>query len=166
MTKQRGFEIVIDKHRQHYTDVNAEGKTFRVYPEITLPTRADEGSAGYDFYAPRNITIAPAQKTIIASDIKAYMQNDEVLILVPRSSMGVKKGLMISSTVGVIDASYYSNPDNDGNIQFALLNSSGVAIEIKRGERIVQGIFTKYLITDDDKPISAERIGGVGSSGE
>lgn len=165
MTKLRGFEIVKEEHRVHFTDVKAEGKTVRVYADVQLPTRADTRSAGYDFYMPCDAKLLPAQKMVIASDVKAYMQPDEVLMMYPRSSLGIKQGLMLSNTVGVIDSSYYNNIGNDGNIGFALLNTSGVTIEIKRGERIVQGIFQKYLITDDDKPISAERIGGTGSIG-
>jgi dUTP pyrophosphatase len=94
------------------------------------------------------------------------MQDDEVLSLYPRSSTGIVKGLMLSNTVGKIDSSYYENETNDGNIGLPLLNTSGKGLQIKRGDRIVQGIFTKYLTTDDDAPTSNARVGGMGSSGE
>jgi dUTP pyrophosphatase len=80
--------------------------------------------------------------------------------------MGIKKGLMLSNTVGIIDASYYENEGNDGNIGLPLLNTSGRGMEIKRGDRICQGIFVPYLLTDEDKPLHEARIGGFGSSGE
>jgi dUTP pyrophosphatase len=152
--RQRGFEVVEDKHRQHPD------------AEINTPVRGDARSAGYDFFAPVDITLNPAQKTLVFTDVKAYMQDGEVLKLYPRSSLGVKKGLMLSNTVGIIDDSYYSNEGNDGNIGFALLNTSGRAIHIKQGERIVQGVFTNYLVADEDTALREERSGGFGSSGK
>ena len=149
----RGFEVVNEGMREH------EG-------EVQLPVRADVRSAGYDFFSPIDLILLPAQKTILMSDVKAYMLKDEVLELYPRSSMGIKKGLMLSNTVGIIDSSYYENESNDGNIGLPLLNTSGVAIEIKKGERIAQGIFKKYLVADDDAVLHAVRTGGMGSSGK
>lgn len=163
--KTRGFEIVKDAHRQHKTVLNMYGEYKEIYAPITLPTRSDPRSAGYDFYAPIDIQLLPAQKTILWLDVKAYMGEDEVLNIYPRSSMGIKNGLMLSNTVGIIDASYYENPGNDGNIGLALLNTSGISINIKKGDRIAQGIFTKYLLADNDAPTSDIRVGGMGSSG-
>lgn len=167
MSKVRGFEAVKDEHIKYKETVTVHGKKLEVAPEVELPTRSDVRSAGYDFYAPKDITLVPAQKTILWTNVKAYMQDDEVLKLYPRSSLGVKKGLMLSNTVGIIDSSYYGNPDNDGNIGLPLLNTSGKAIEIKRGERIVQGVFEKYLTSDNGNPSEdVERTGGIGSSGK
>lgn len=167
MTKRtRGFEIVEEKHRHHHQDVSMYGEYKRIYAPITLPVRADKRSAGYDIFSPVDITLLPAQKTILMTDVKAYMEEDEVLEIYPRSSMGIKKGLMLSNTVGIIDSSYYNNEGNDGNIGLPLLNTSGVAMEIKRGDRIAQGVFKKYLVADNDETLQAERKGGMGSSGE
>ena len=166
MTKIRGFEEVIESKKQYAQTVTIHGKVIKAFPDVELPERADARSAGYDMFAPIDITLLPAQKTLLWTNVKAYMQPDEVLSLFPRSSMGVKKGLMLSNTVGIIDSSYYSNEGNDGNIGLALLNTSGVAIVIKRGERICQAIFTKYLISDNGNPSEdVVREGGFGSSG-
>lgn len=162
----RGFEEVSDKHKQHGQTVTIHGKTQTIYPDTQLPVRADARSAGYDFFSPVDLKLLPAQKTILMTNVKAYMQEDEVLKLYPRSSMGIKKGLMLSNTVGVIDSSYYNNENNEGNIGLPLLNTSGVTIEIKRGERIAQGVFIKYLMADNDATLSDTRVGGMGSSGE
>lgn len=131
--------------------------------EITLPTRADNGSAGYDFYAPTNYKCEPHKVTKIWTDVKAYMNKDEVLLLDIRSSMGGK--FHLATTIGVIDSTYADNPDNDGCIGAFLVNDTDEIIEIKKGDRIAQGIFMKYLITDDDKPLSDIRKGGYGSTG-
>ena len=152
--RTRGFEVVRDDCRQ-FPDV-----------QITLPKRADVHSAGYDFYCPKEITLQPMQKTFFFSDVKAYMQPDEVLEIYIRSSLGIKKGLMIPNNVGIIDSSYYNNPDNDGNIGIALVNTSNKTVTIKAGERIMQGIFKKYLVADNDNVLTSKRTGGIGSSGE
>ena len=98
-------------------------------------------------------------------DIKAQMEEDEVLLLFVRSSIGIKKGIVLSNGTGVIDSSYYSNPDNDGNIGVSLLNTTDEEEIIKKGERIMQGMFMKYLITDDDNTTEI-RTGGYGSTGK
>ena len=128
--------------------------------------RADAKSAGYDFYSKESYILAPNQTKVFWTDVKAYMLPDEVLMLFVRSSIGIKKGLSLANGTGIIDASYYNNPNNDGNIGIALHNYSKKPVAIKEGERIAQGIFMKYLVTDRDNTLNEERSGGIGSSGE
>lgn len=130
-----------------------------------LPTRADAGSAGYDFYTPRDINIMPGETVLIPTNVKACMHADEVLLLYVRSSIGIKRRCVLANGTGVIDSTYYNNPDNDGNITIALTNLSNTIQNFNKGERIMQGVFVKYLITKDDKPLSKTRKGGIGSSG-
>lgn len=131
-----------------------------------LPTRNDKGSAGYDFYTPIDLVIEPGEKIIFKTNIKAQMEQDEMLMLHVRSSIGIKRHLILSNCTGIIDSTYYNNADNEGNIMGALYNYGNTTQIIKAGERVMQGIFVKYLITDDDKPVNESRIGGVGSSGK
>ena len=150
----RGFEIVEDKHRKHPEC------------EIVMPQRGTSKSAGYDICTPVDIVIpANGHSKIIFTDIKAYMLPDEVLCTHVRSSIGMKRGLVLANTTGIIDSDYYSNPDNDGNIGFMLRNLTDEEVVIKAGERVIQGIFSKYLVVDGDEPKSEERLGGVGSTG-
>lgn len=149
--KMRGFEIVKEEMR-------------KTKGEITLPTRGSKVSAGYDFYSPVDIILKPNEKTCVWSDIKAYMQEGEVLLLFVRSSIGIKKGLALSNGTGVIDADYYSNSSNDGNIGIALYNYSDKIVEIKKGERICQGVFIPFLEADNGN-IDKKRVGGIGSTG-
>lgn len=135
--------------------------------EINLPIRKTKYSAGYDVEAAED-TIVPSFKkgmapTLIKTGIKAYMQEDEVLILANRSSNPGKKGLILANSIGVIDSDYYGNEDNDGHIMFAFYNIKEEDIEIKKGDVIGQAIFQKYLITDDDIA-EGERKGGFGST--
>lgn len=131
-----------------------------------LPTRNDRGSSGYDFYAPKDIIIYPHEATKVITNIKASMEQDEVLMLYVRSSIGVKKNLMLANGTGVVDSSFFNNPDNEGNIMIILYNYSDKMQVIKEGERFAQGVFIKYLVTDDDKPLNEDRTGGIGSSGK
>lgn len=165
MTRTRGFEVVKDAHKQYAQTAKLHGEVIKVHETTALPVRADSRSAGYDFYSPIDVLLHPGQKLIVFTNVKAYMQEDEVLKLYPRSSIGIKKGLMLSNTVGIIDSSYYANEGNDGNIGLPLLNTSGKGLEIKRGDRIAQGVFMKYLKADEDVVLSETRVGGSGSSG-
>lgn len=149
--KTRGFEIVSDEFK-------------KTNEEITLPTRGSKISAGYDFYSPIDIVIQPHSKVCVWSDIKAYMQEGEVLLLYVRSSIGIKRGLRLSNGTGVIDADYYSNSDNDGNIGISLHNYTDEPVTISKGERICQGIFIPFLVADNGNT-DKERVGGIGSTG-
>lgn len=167
MSKKRGFEVVVDKHRTAFDVFTDEKKRQHKFPtEIKLPTRSDPRSAGYDFYLPKDLTILPHQQVIVFTDVKTYMQPDEVLEVYIRSSLAIKQGLTLSNAVGIIDSSYYENESNDGNIGIALYNTTGKTIKLSAGERVAQGIFKKYLIIDEDIPASKKRIGGMGSSGK
>ena len=151
MDKKRGFEIA---------------KGFE-NAGINLPVRSTKNSAGYDIEAAEDVTI-PAFKlgqkpVLVKTGLKAYMQSDEVLILANRSSNPGKKGLILANSIGVVDSDYYGNPDNDGHIMFAFFNFKDENIEIKKGERIGQGMFQKYLVTDNDIA-GGERTGGFGST--
>ena len=134
---------------------------------ITIPVRKTKFSAGYDFTAAEDCIIPSFKKgmkpTLVKTGIKAYMQDDEVLIIANRSSNPGKKGLILANSIGVIDKDYYGNPDNDGHIMFAFYNIKEEDIEIKKGDAIGQGIFQKYYVTDDDNA-QDERIGGFGST--
>lgn len=145
----RYFEVVKDEHRKN------KG-------EIKLPTRGSQHSAGYDFYSPIDITIQPNESVMIWTDIKASMYWDNVLLLFVRSSMG-KHPVVIANGTGIIDADYYSNEGNDGNIGFRLLNLGKTPYEIKIGDRIGQGVFVKYGTVKDDNT-TGTRQGGFGST--
>lgn len=150
--KLRGFEPV--------------RKEFRKNTEYHLPKRSTKSSAGYDFVAPIQIILHPHEHSpIIPTDIKARMGEDKFLACHIRSSLGMKKGISLTNTTGIIDSDYYSNPDNDGNICFQLKNNSEHTVIIQKGEKVFQGIFQKYLKVDNDDTV-VERTGGIGSTGE
>ncbi len=134
-----------------------------IWEQIKLPKRSDPGSAGYDFYCNFPIINIEAHKPIvIPTGIRCKMDNDYVLLLVPRSGMGFKYGMHLYNTVGVIDSSYY-NAKNEGHIMAKFVTEEN-GLTINAGDRFMQGIFVHYGITTDDDA-SGERTGGFGSSG-
>ncbi len=134
---------------------------------INLPVRKTKYSAGYDIEAAEDTVIPSFKKgmkpTLVKTGLKAYMEDDETLLLYNRSSNPGKKGLIVANSVGVIDKDYYGNSDNDGHIMFAFFNVKDEDIEIKKGDTIGQAMFQKYLITDDDDA-EGKREGGFGST--
>lgn len=144
------FEVVTDEHRKNKTAI--------------LPTRSTQHSAGYDFAVDFEIKLQPKSYTeLMFTDIKAKMNDDEVLMLYIRSSLGIKSGITLANNTGIIDSDYYSNPNNDGNIGVKLYNNSNNEVTIPAGKPFMQGIFVKYITTDDDKTTSI-RDGGFGST--
>lgn len=133
---------------------------------VQLPVRSDSRSAGYDFFSPTSHIINPHSKEVIWTNVKSYMQSNEVLMIYVRSSIGIKRGLTLANGTGIIDASYYNNPSNDGNIGICLYNNTDELVVIDSGERIAQGVFLPYLVADEDVILNQERIGGIGSSGK
>lgn len=135
--------------------------------EINLPVRKTKYSAGYDIEAAEDCIIPSFKKvdkpTLVKTGLKAYMQPDEVLCLYNRSSNPGKRGLVMANSVGIIDADYYQNPDNDGHFMFSFINIKDEDVEIKKGDAIGQAIFQKYLVVDNDIS-TGERMGGFGST--
>ena len=134
---------------------------------INLPVRKTKKSAGYDVEAAEDCVI-PAYKfgqkpTLVKTGIKAYMPDDEYLMLCNRSSNPGKKGLVMANSVGIIDSDYYGNPDNDGAFMYAFYNFFDHDLEIKKGDCIGQAIFQKYYTVDEDNA-EGKREGGFGST--
>lgn len=135
-----------------------------IYADIKLPKRATSGSAGYDFYAPFDIVLAPGETIKIPTGIRAWIVDGWVLKLYPRSGLGFKYRLQLNNTVGIIDSDYY-NSDNEGHIFIKITNDTneGKVIEIPKGTGFAQGIFVEYGITIDDDACGV-RNGGFGST--
>lgn len=147
---------------------------------ITLPKRATSHSAGYDFEAAADTVLPSIWNTffkhnknaspkgitpvLVPTGIKAYMKEDEYLQLTNRSSNPIKHFLVLPNGVGVVDADYYNNESNEGEIFFQLLNFGLKDKLIKKGDRIGQGIFLPFLKADQDESTDKTRTGGFGSS--
>ena len=130
-----------------------------------MPERKTQKSAGYDFCLPEDVVLEPGKLQLVPTGIKAYMQDGEYLGMHIRSSMAVKKRIMLVNNVGIIDADYYNNADNEGHIMLALLNTGNEPLALSKGECVAQGIFYNYLVADGDADSEkAVRGGGFGST--
>lgn len=128
-----------------------------------LPTRATGRAAGYDFYSKLETEVKPGEIVKLWTDVKIELNDDEFLAVDIRSSMG---GIWyLTSIIGIIDADYFENAKNDGNIGFFLKNISDEPQRINIGDRIGQGVIMKYLVVDNDNA-SGTRTGGFGSTGK
>ena len=136
----------------------------RIYEDIKLPCRATSGSAGYDFFAPYDITLRPNETAKIPTGIRVRIDDGWVLSIYPRSGLGFKYRLQLNNTVGIIDSDYYRS-DNEGHIFIKITNDTneGKTVEIPAGTAFAQGIFTEYGITVDDEATGV-RNGGMGST--
>ncbi|WP_262315043.1 dCTP deaminase/dUTPase family protein [Lacticaseibacillus parakribbianus] len=174
----RGFEIVSE-----FADAG-----------VKLPERQTQNAAGYDFFAREDFVLKSVWRydfirlfrliknehpltdsdfkragkilkpLLVPTGVKAYMQPNEVLILANRSSNPLKRGLIIPNGIGVIDADYYNNDNNEGEIFIQMVNLSPKDVVIQQGERIGQGIFMPYLLADGDLGNTNTRTGGFGST--
>ena len=135
-----------------------------IYDNIRLPKRATKGSAGYDFFSPLEVTLAPGETVKIPTGIRAEIDPDWVLMVYPRSGLGFKYRLQLNNTVGIIDSDYFYS-DNEGHIFSKITNDSteGKTVTIPKGSGFMQGVFTEYGVTVDDD-VSEVRNGGFGST--
>lgn len=131
---------------------------------VQIPRRRTAASAGYDLAAAEDVEVPPHGVALVPTGLKAYMPPDEFLALYIRSSLALGRGLMLANGVAVIDADYADNPENEGHILIALYNRTDRPVPIARGERVAQGVFHRFGVTDDDDPGGA-RTGGFGSTG-
>lgn len=139
-------------------------KVKRMKEDIKLPERSTLNSAGYDFFALEDIIFNPETITRVFTGVKCELMPNQVLILANRSSNPSKKGLILLNGIGVVDADYYGNPDNDGEIAFEFYNMLDEIVEIKKGEKLGQGIILKFDKTEDDF-VTNVRKSGWGSTG-
>ena len=132
--------------------------------EIRLPERATECSGGYDFFSPCNVTILPHSKSLIMTDVKAYFDSNQELLLNVRSSQGIKHGIILANTQGWVESDFADNPQTDGNIGFCLFNTSDKPYEIHKGDKIGQAMLIHYD-TFENGNTNVKRMGGIGSTG-
>ena len=134
------------------------------YSNVNLPRRATKLSAAYDLYSAAEVTIEAGQMGQIPAGIKAFFEDDEVLYLYSRSSFPIKYGLILPNSVGVIDADYYNNSNNEGELFLLVYNITNYAVTVPQNERIAQAVFAKVFRSDDDLVNDEIRKGGFGST--
>lgn len=153
---------------------NSAGYDFEVAEDIYIPTwtsqlmtlakAAPQPKEPYSLDELAKLTKeTKAKPTLVSTGVKCHLENGYYLELSVRSSTPLKYWLVLANSVGIIDADYCDNPDNEGEIFFQIINMSPFDIYLKKGDIIGQGIIKKYEVTDDDKA-EGERTGGFGST--
>ena len=144
--------------------------------DIKLPIRKTTGSAGYDFYSNETITVpsllnginshsvhgdfSGIKPTMVSTGVTADFPSDTLLLIYNRSSNPIKRGLVLANGTGVIDSDY-----SPKEIMGMFYNFSDHDYTIHKGDRIMQGVFQKFLLVDDDHA-TGKRNGGFGSTGD
>lgn len=145
-------DIIIPSYRSQLTKINdyiSENNDLRSYYTV------EEMSA---------ITkITGAKPTLVSTGMKCKLDPGTYLELSVRSSSPLKYWLILANGVGIIDADYYDNVDNEGEIFFQLINLAPFNILIKKGDAIGQGIIKRYEICGNDAAAGV-RVGGFGST--
>ena len=161
--------------------------------DLPMPVRKTAQSAGYDFVVAEDIIIPPykeliekmgayspvitptldvaaaaiksanAKISLVSTGMKCKLEDGTYLELSVRSSCPLKHWLILGNSVGIIDADYYNNPDNEGEIFFQIINLAPFPIQLKRGDAIGQGIIKSYLTVEGDNA-TGMRVGGFGST--
>ena len=188
---ENGDELLWDGKLPERATEHSAGYDFYAAEDVRVPSfwgavfsklfvkhsKNDEGKDVYKAQIMRDMKLANPEETkafhdkikerfkptIIHTGIKAYMEGDEALFLYNRSSNPLKLGLVMANSVGVIDSDYYSNSGNDGEIMFEYYNFMPWAVKIKKGDKVGQGVFQKYLKVDNDNA-TGDRTGGIGST--
>lgn len=137
-----------------------------LYNSFNLPKRSTKESAGYDFESLIDYILEPDETIKIPLGIKVKLNPGEALLLIVRSSMGFKYNIRMCNQVGLIDQDYYDNPDNEGHMWIKIKNEGSLPFEIKKHDRICQGIIINYLTVDKEEKIEKERTSGIGSTTE
>ncbi len=145
-------------------------RRFEVLPEyaprgVLPPRRQTAGSAGYDLAAAEAALIPPGGVAVVPTGLRVRLPPGEFLAIYARSSLAVRRGLVLANGVGIVDADYADNPANGGHIQLALRNLGAEPVRVEAGERLAQGIFQAFARADGDDA-AGDRSGGFGSTGQ
>src|SRR3989344_8515889 len=136
----------------------------KVNADVSLPEYHTSESAGFDLSSSADVTIAAGQVAKIPTGLVIQAPKGHFLLIAARSSLPIKKGLMMANGIGVVDPDY-AGPNDE--IHIIVHNFTQAPVEVKKGDRLAQGIFLPVeqaqweevdKLRDDDR-------GGIGSTG-
>jgi len=139
-------------------------KIRRLNPTIPLPSYATDDAAGFDLAAAHDMTIAPGGVALVRTGLIIEVPTGHFLGILARSSTPLKRGLLVANGVGVVDPDY-SGPDDEIMIQ--VLNFTAAAVEVRRGDRLAQGIVlpAPRVAWQEVTDIRQTTRGGFGATG-
>ena len=135
----------------------------RVDTGLPLPTYETAGSVGFDLLAREDTILQPGSIELIPGNVIVEVPEGYALILISRSSTPRKLGLTKPHGVGVIDQDYCGPSDE---VMIQMFNFTKEPVTIKRGQKIVQGLFvrTDRLEFQEVESIKDNSRGGFGST--
>lgn len=136
----------------------------RIDETLPLPTYASAGAVGFDIITRETTIVEPGKIALVPGNVIVKVPEGFALLIVPRSSMPRKKGLVCPHSIGVIDCDYHGEKDE---VLVQVQNITQEPVTVERGERIAQGLFVKvdkaeWREVDDH---GAPTRGGFGSTG-
>jgi dUTP pyrophosphatase len=138
----------------------------RIGKEFPLPTHATAGSAGMDLRAciDAALELAPGATSLIPTGLSIYIEDATLAaMLLPRSGLGHKNGIVLGNLVGLIDSDY------QGPLMVSVWNRGAAAFTINPGDRIAQMVMVPVVQVDfdvvEDFSATTRGGGGFGSSG-
>ena len=174
-TRQRGekdamkiaeFEKVsLEQYISDLKNFYSQSEIKDIYGSIKLPARKTRRSAGHDFHMPFGVRIPAGGLATIPTGVRCCMADNYVMFVFPRSSLGIKKNMVITNTVPVIDSDYYMNDGNEGHIFICIKNCGNETLRLESGEAFAQAVFIEYGVADNGD-IETVRNGGIGSTGK
>lgn len=135
-----------------------------LYDDFELPKRKTKCSAGYDLAALEDFVLKPGERKVVGTGIKYVSPEDEMFMILIRSSLGFKYNIRLCNQVGIIESDYYNNPSNEGHVMIAIQNEGKEDFIVHKKDRIAQGIFVKFLTIDNEEEVMTIRTGGMGST--
>jgi len=112
-----------------------------INPEINLPERATEKSAGYDLFLPEEVTLAPNEMKKVPMGFAMDMNYNCCAKIYPRSGLSTKRGIILANIVGIIDGDFH------GEVCLMLKNTSNEEVVLRKNERVAQMILEYYGVS-------------------
>ena len=158
-------KISYQQFEKDWTGEASQDAIKSAYDNIKMPKRSTAYSGGYDISTPIAFKLAPGGTIKVPTGLRVTGMPDNVVLLgYVRSSIGIKRNIVLSNGTMVLDADY-ANAENEGHAWIALRNLGDAWEEFGAGDKICQGVFVNYLITEDDDA-DGVRVGGIGSTGK
>ncbi len=136
----------------------------RLDPAVSMPEYHSAGAAAFDLAARDEVVVGPREVRLVGTGLVIEAPPGHFLAIVARSSLPLKKGLVVANAVGVVDRDYCGPTDE---VKVQVMNVTDAPVTIAQGERIAQGLIlpvTRVEFEDVDEIASSSR-GGFGSTG-
>lgn len=140
-------------------------KLKRLRADAILPRYATPGAAGCDVSSCANVTLHPGQSSLIPLGFSMEIPKGFAAVLMPRSGLGTKKGIVLGNLIGLIDSDYR------GEVHACVWNRNqdGEAYVVTQGERIAQmtiiPVVQSEFVVADELEDTERGTGGFGSTG-